>query len=285
MQKNLVSNYGVLREAEDEFAELEQATDTTSQVTVTLEDEGVPEGVESVTIDGVTYEVDAQIADAMLKIEDIAENLDENGEADINRIIMAYLAYEELTNDQKLFVENYDKLKEYMEQIAQKNHIDETSGISVSGLDWYIQISGTFQQLDGEEAAGLSELVGENTLLMMYDITLYDIVNDAVYEPDGPVTIRMPVPDMESYDGVVIVHQKSDGTIEYIEATIEGDELVFTATSFSYYGVVGYNGLSPLNLGGTADFSWIIWICIGVLLIAALGVLLIVRKKKRSQNS
>ena len=65
--------------------------------------------------------------------------------------------------------------------------------------------------------------------------------------------MRIPAPDMEGYDGVVIVHQKADGTIEYIEATVEDGMLVFVATSFSSYGVVGYIGQSPLALTGALD--------------------------------
>ena len=93
-----------------------------------------------------------------------------------------------------------------------------------------------------EEAEALQQTLGENTLLMMADISLYDMVNDTEYKPGEPVEVRIPTPDMEGYDGVVIVHKKDDGTIEYIEATLEDGELVFTATSFSYYGVAGYIG-------------------------------------------
>ena len=239
-----------------------------------------PEGAESVTIDGVTYQVDAQIAQAMLGIEGLVENLDENGEPDINRIIMAYLAYEELTEEQKLFVANYDELEVYMQALAEENHTDESSGIGASGLEWYIEVSGTVKPLESEEAAALQETVGQNTPLMMYDISLYDIVNGAEYEPGEPVTVRLPAPDMAGYAGVVIVHQKDDGTIEYIEATIEGDELVFVATSFSSYGVVGYVGQSPLVLAGGTNLGWLIWLGIGVVLLAAFIALLVIRKNK-----
>ena len=133
-QKRLVTNYSVLKEAEEEFAELEKADGVTSQINLTLEKEEdeTDEGTQTVTIDGVTYTVDEQIAQAMLDIEDVVDNLDENGEADINRIIMAYLAYEELSEDQKLFVENYEKLEKHMQQAAQQNHTDEETGISIT---------------------------------------------------------------------------------------------------------------------------------------------------------
>ena len=280
-QKSLVSNYAILVAAEAEFAELER--ETTEQVTVTLEDEDVAEGggTVSVSIDGVTYEVDSQIAAVMTQIESVG--VDENGKPDINDVISVYLAYQDLTDDQKLFVANYDELEAYMQALAEQNHTDGQSGISVSVLDWYIQVAGTAASLSSEEAAALQEALGENTLIVMYDITLYDMINDMEYEPEGPLEVRLPAPDMEGYDGVVIVHRKDDGTIEYIEATIDGDELIFTATGFSFYGVVGYMGRSPMELGA-ADWSWLIWLGIGVVLIAALIALLILRKRKAEVN-
>ena len=70
----MVSNYSELVAAEAAFAVIE-ATGTTGQVDVTLgggEDGEDSEGeTESVTIDGVTYEVDKQTAGVMTQIKGI----------------------------------------------------------------------------------------------------------------------------------------------------------------------------------------------------------------------
>ena len=285
-QKRLVPNYSVLKAAETALALL-KATEKTEQVTVTLEEEDSSQtgtsGTESVTINGVTYTVDTQTAGVMTQIEGLVA--DGNGESDINSVISTYLAFQELTDDQKLFVANYDKLEAYTQAFAEQNHTDEATGISASGLDWYIQVRTTAHTLDSQEAAALQQNVSDgNKLLMMVDISLYDLINDTEYEPGQPVTVRLPAPDMSGYDGVVIIHQKDDGTIEYIEAAVEGDELVFTATSFSSYGIVGYNGRSPLELVSAPDLGWLIWAGAGIVLIAALIVLLVLQKRKTTAS-
>ena len=75
----------------------------------------------------------------------------------------------------------------YVQAFAEKNHNDEATGISAEGLDWYVQVQATAYVLDSEEAAALQQGVGDNTLLMMVDISLYDLINDTDYEPGEPV--------------------------------------------------------------------------------------------------
>ncbi len=288
-QKKLVSNYSILVAAETKYAlllaEEEEETIELDEVTVEEEEYEVDEeGFTTITIDGVEYRVDVPTASAMQLIEEVTENLDSDGQADINAVIMAYLAYEELTDDQKLFVANYGELADYMQTFAEENQNDEETGISVEGLDWYVQMDAVLQPMDGYAAKGIQEALGNNTLLMMCEISLYDIIANAAYEPGDPVTVRVPVPDMSGYDGVVIVHQKDDGTIEYLEATVDGGELVFTATSFSMYGVLGYTGKSPLELNEDANVSWILWMIIAIALAAFLAAVLILRKRKANME-
>ena len=285
-QKELVSNYSVLKAAEKALTLLQEATEGTEKVTVSLKNEDTPkaanaDGKETVTIGGQTYTVDAQIAAAMKKIEGIAVA---NGEPDINSVISAYLAYQQLTDDQKVFVANHDALEIQMQAIAKRLHADASTGITVDGLDWYVQVTGTIEPLDSDEAATLQQQIGGDKLLLMANISLHDLIADKDWEPGTPVTVRIPAPDMAGFDGAVIVHQKDDGSIEYIEAAVEDGMLVFTASSFSNYGVAGYKGRSPLELGDTTDMGWLIWAGIGVVLLAALVALLAVYRKRMKAN-
>ncbi|MDR1954713.1 MAG: hypothetical protein LBP82_02015, partial [Candidatus Methanoplasma sp.] len=75
--------------------------------------------------------------------------------------------------------------------------------------------------------------------------------------------------------GVAIVHQKADGTLEVITADVNGKTAVFSASSFSLYGV-------------TAPSDGIPWLLIGIILIIAVLIIAMgvaVHKKTKIPSS
>ena len=74
--------------------------------------------------------------------------------------------------------------------------------------------------------------------------------NVSTPQPNSPITLSIELPDelMEKLEGCdrvfKIVHVKSDGNAEYLEATLEGRTLTFTTSSLSPFAIV-YKDVNP----------------------------------------
>lgn len=299
-EKALVGNYAVLTAAERAFDAL-SAQDGGTQTETGTEAAAQPGGSTkslgnagtgtAVTIDGIKYTMSAQAAEVAEKIAAMPK-----GEAyDLEAVLETYKLYDALSDAQKAEVVNYADLEAQMNRVGVDNHKDDAAGLKAEGIGWHVKISirevgqseDVFQKLSGS--------VGSNTLLKMFEITLTDLLTGEEYTPVSGVTLRLPSPDLTGFDGAVIAHYADGGQAEYLECRIENGELVWTAESFSYFGVLGAAAAAEAVLeDGGADeaavyramaadgaqaapavWPWILVICIG----AAAVVLAVLAKK------
>ena len=87
----------------------------------------------------------------------------------------------------------------------------------------------------GKAAIAAIDKPYDNAKVAVFDITLTK--DGAKIQPNGKVRITMPKP-FES-DGYVTYHVKDDNTTEELATTVDGNNLTFETTSFSYFVVAG----------------------------------------------
>ena len=63
----------------------------------------------------------------------LPEDFSELTEEQVEDILSAYRAYEALTDDEKLFVENYEEFEAVLEKLGEEFHYDNESGVDVRG--------------------------------------------------------------------------------------------------------------------------------------------------------
>lgn len=293
-QKVLVANYSTLVAAQKTFDELNnqgEPTGDTKKITDTgnNENDNKEDGQEFAMTDDKQVQDAADTADEQTKA--VIEMVDALGPAPSEKdVIAAYKAYQALNDDQKSLVTKYAKLEETAQVLGETNHTDKNSGILLDDAEWYVKVVVESVEVSDSDKTVLKEKLGENTLIILWDISLVDTLMDEKYTPDKAVTIKIPLTQIEGYvdyDGIAIVHYTESGQPEYLEGKIEGDYLVFNATDFSYYGVVGYIGASPFELDAEQSLWWL-WViigCIGAMVLATVPVLLMKKKKEGADEN
>lgn len=126
--------------------------------------------------------------------------------------------------------------------------VDKNGGINKLTAESGITLDGAFENdsvLKAEHHAADSEQ-GKAAIAAIdkpYDsakIAVFDISvskNGEKVQPDGKVKVTMPKP-FES-DGYVTYHVKGDNTVEELKTTVDGNNIYFETTSFSYFVVAG----------------------------------------------
>ena len=261
--KKEVGNLSVLTAAEEAYKKLAETPDSnkTTTTTTTVKDLTVFAG-----------KVDEQI-------ENIADD------ATTGEILDVILAYETLTEAEKAAIGKKQTVEFMKKQIAEMLQTDSKTGIGASGMDWNIQVV-VSDPLNVTAVQEMQEKLGDNTMLGLWDIHLEDILVGQEVQPDGTVLVKIPLTllgDYSGFDGLAVVHYADDGTVEYLNSTVIGDCIAFNTVEFSYFAVVGYEGMSPLD-NTTNDVSapvipWVIAGCCALALCAV--VVFLIRKNKK----
>lgn len=285
--KKKVTNFSLLEAAEKEYTELLKESKTTKKTTTTSKNTSekttTAAGTENAALNKITLS-------AKGLLESISTD-SYNGE-----IFDAIMAYENLTDAEKLLLNKDSVVNELKTQFANKIQTDDVTGISVSGAEWNIQLS-IEDVKEINEIQVMQNQITSGQMLALWDISLKDYMTGDEHHPEEAVLIKIPLNklgDFTSYDGLVVVHYTDEGTVEYLNCSIIGDSVVFNAIDFSNFAVVGYHGKSPVeglmtgnlnyssNTGNTWNLSWIPWTITGVFGIALLAVLMIMARKMKS---
>ncbi len=158
-------------------------------------------------------------------------------ENDIDAVIKATKTYENLSDEEKAQVTNLSQLKSAQYQSGEINH--SSNGVSISGVDWNIKLVVTPLTDDKEQLENFSSKVDRRNALSLYEITLIDVLTGKNYEvPYGQsVTVTIPVPDLSGYTNAVVAHEKSTGSMEYLDLNIIENQAQFKTSSFSLFGI------------------------------------------------
>lgn len=185
-------------------------------------------------------------------------------------VAMARNAFDALTVRQKSLVS--DEAEAKLKALEAQLIVLKRLGIEISGgySDAYVLTVEAIQQGDerytavqnkikealekiaaGQSVDGLTDEIAKilkvGQLLALYDLSIYDSWLDEQVEvlEDG-LKFSIPIPE-GGYDSYLIVHMKSDGTLEYIIPEIVDGKLVFSLSSLSPVGVIGYNAEEAKN--------------------------------------
>lgn len=277
LMKNKVTNLSVLEAAEVAYEELlangkKKTTGKLTGETVITNSTYLTEGSSAVN------ELLTQVSDTSMMSE----------------LLEVIKAYENLSAEDKALLDKEGVIEELKEHVAELAHTDRETGISVSGVDWNVQI--LIEDIpEVTEIQSMQEKLGSNTMLVVWNISLKNLLTGEKVEPEGSVLVKIPLEllgDFTAYDGLTVVHYTKDGTAEYLNCTVVGDCIVFNTADFSHYAVAGYYGTSPIE-AATASISenvedsdnssvaWIPWTIAGGCSAVLLAVLLILTNKNR----
>ena len=199
------------------------------------------------------YKVEGISGDVAISVKNVKKNPEEHAieeittvtneissSADVDEIISATNAYNNLSDEQKGLVTNLDELNAAQKSAGVFNHTSD--GITVTGIDWYIKLIVTSLNDDEKAIEELNGHLDRKELINLYDIKLYDMLKNEVYKvPYGQeVTVTIPCPgNISEYENIMVVHENSAGGIEYLDVNIKSDTAQFKTTSFSKFGIAG----------------------------------------------
>lgn len=182
----------------------------------------------------------------------LPDNAADYSDEEKEQILDLFRTYEKLTDVQKEEVEESSYYKEYqksIEGLKEVNHYDDVAGVDLRDneedvIPWYVQVNTSSLEVETDQANRVSEaLKDQGQLLNLTDISLTDLLNEQTdWEPEDLVRVSIPLVDLGDYEKVAIAHFKNDGSIEFLEGHIAGDQIEFDTDGFSKFGVVGYNG-------------------------------------------
>lgn len=161
-----------------------------------------------------------------------------------------------ITGDKK---ESHE-LKDGNDVIVSVNGALDPDNIIAGGVT--TDVNGTYE-IDGKD--------GE--VLVAYDI--YFTEGGALISVDGQsfvVKLRIPAKYRNlSDDELAVIHIKDDGSVELMDATRDGDYMIFTTNHFSKYAIISLKG---------TNLAWL-WIILAILLIGGIAVAVYFFLKKR----
>ncbi len=161
--------------------------------------------------------------------------------------------YDMLSEEAKTYIsdDTLEKVESLKEVVSNTIKEDTASKIKVSDLEkdqWNIGIKVTPVVENDITYSTITIDCGENKILSLYEVNLVNYITNETYElSDGnTVTVTMPAVsyDTSKYKGILVVHKRHDGELEYITPVVNADgTLTFTTDSFSPVGIVAV----PLN--------------------------------------
>ncbi|BBF41798.1 cell surface protein [Lachnospiraceae bacterium KM106-2] len=200
-------------------------------------------------------------------------------------LLKTYRIYNALSKKEKKKVDPNGLLKQAVEKMIKTNHQDKKTDITI----WNAENQTRLVVEEKEDLiTKMQQKVRGYTLIKLWNISLFDIETDKEVEPEKTVKISVPLKESDDYDGYVIVHFTDDGKVHYIKAELKADQLIFETPSLSNFGIIGYQGASPLDLNAAVKkedhIPWTV-VGIGAGLILLLGVVMGYRMKNRTKSA
>ncbi len=200
-----------------------------------------------VTVTGIHPNSEVELINSINNLPNPVKDLN-----DVNPVIEASRLYNSLTDAQKANVTNADVLMELQRQAGELLH--NIDGISIDGADWYIKLVVVPISSDMDACARIYKKLSSEYILSLYDIYLWDTLNDVKYTSygDKTYTVTIPAPKLTNFRNPTGVHENSDsGKVTFMDLTFSGDRVSFETNSFSVMGIVASHDPS----GGSSLFS------------------------------
>ena len=207
-------------------------------------------GDKTLVENGGVYSLENIRDDVVVTVKNVVKNPEEVGisdisnipeevssESDIDNVVKATKTYMSLSDEEKEQVTNVDDLKKAQENAGRLNH--SSNDVEISGIDWNIKLIVNPLSDDQEQMKAFEEKIDRRSLFSLYEIHLLDLLTGKDYEvPYGQkVSVILPAPDLTGCTNEVVAHEKSSGSIEYLDLNIVDDRAQFQTSSFSMFGI------------------------------------------------
>lgn len=198
----------------------------------------------------VTSEI-ADILHGTKKLKRLPSSADDYSQDQIAALTDTYQAYAALNEEEQKAVQEsprYLKFEKALENLGTRYHYDESTGTDLrdnaeDALPWYVQLSVRPQLLTEEQEQKIKDVLGEKSeIFSMSEIDFVNTLDGEGWEPEQLIKVKLPMVDLGDYETAVIVHQKQDGSLEFLDGKISGSDIVFQASEFSEYGIAGMMG-------------------------------------------
>lgn len=223
-----------------------------STITVMLGDKALPidssgfylvSGVDenkTVTVIGVEKTKEAQLISIIGTLPDSVKNLD-----DVNAVVEASRIYNSLSDEDKNKITNADILKKLQEQVKAFHHV--SNDVRIDGVDWYLKLVVVPISTDAEVCGRIYKKLNSEYILSLYDVYLWDTLNDRKYSftEDKTVVISVPSPDLTYFVRPTGIHENTNGKIDYLSLTFSNGRVFFETTSFSPMGIIANRSSTP----------------------------------------
>ena len=217
--------------------------------------------------------VTSEIADVLhgtKELKRLPSSADDYSQDQIAALTDTYQAYAALSEEEQKAVQEsprYPKFEKALESLGTRYHYDESTGTDLrdnadDALPWYVQLSVRPQLLTEEQEQKIKEVLGEKSeIFSMSEINFVNTLDGEGWEPEQLVKVKLPMVELGDYETAVIVHQKEDGSLEFLDGKISGSDIVFQASEFSEYGIAGMMGdtASLLDASGKESRKIPVW--------------------------
>ena len=96
-----------------------------------------------------------------------------------------------------------------------------------------MQLSVRPQLLTEEQEQKIKEVLGEKSeIFSMSEINFVNTLDGEGWEPEQLVKVKLPMVELGDYETAVIVHQKEDGSLEFLDGKFPEVILFFRHRSF-----------------------------------------------------
>lgn len=194
----------------------------------------------TVTVLGVEKSKEAELINTINSLPNPVTTLD-----DVNLVVEASKVYNSLSDEKKKIITNYDLLQKLQEQVKAFHHV--SNNVRVEGVDWYLKLVAVPISSSTEICSRIYEKLNSEYILSLYDIYLWDTLNDKRHTlPTGTTAvISIPTPDMTYFNKPTGIHENDDGKIDYLSLTFDGGRTTFEAVTFSPFGVIANRSSTP----------------------------------------
>ncbi|MBO7699763.1 MAG: DUF4430 domain-containing protein [Eubacteriaceae bacterium] len=291
-ERERVSNYDRLTAAEAALQKLKNETPQGHTTSVT------------VTINGITYEVSEatkKAVEAMQAITDPADPADRLPEdfRDLTpekeqQILDAYMLYQALSPDEKLFATNYESFYEdVLLKLGRNYHYDERTKTDARNNDddvlpWYVKLEVSDDEFSEEELERIAEALGEDfNLEKLYRISFTDVFTGEPFTAYEPVNVRFPLYETQGRRTYAFVYEREDGSLEFIEGRVVDGELVMDRTDFGRYGLADssltWEEIVSGRMPQKSSYSWI-WLAVSGAALIGLIIFFIIWKRRKDDE-
>ena len=180
---------------------------------------------------------------------------DRTAQQETNLIETAKL-YEELTDDEKLFVAQRETFEAVLNAFGEINRQDETTGVRIANVDWNIRPIVVEQEISPEIAEAMKGVFnGNGEVRSLYYIDLSDVLTGESFQPTEWFELELPA---EGASGISFSID-SEGAL-----TLNPDVSFKTERVRCWYGVIEFAGewtvlLEGDALSGEIPENWLEW--------------------------